>query len=439
MTSLNSRRKLKPRDAYRFAHVKPELFAELAMVICATGMLPQKELHECWQMANVVHKAFPENPRIADLAAGHGLLAWILVLLARSMEKPVLRTAVALDIKRPKSAAVLATAMTQRWPQLAGAVHFVEGSIDAVRTDNGPDTLFVAVHACGSLSDRVLMAAMRSLSPVAIMPCCHSLRKQIQSLSSLALASGLPELTAADMLAAAGKAGPVEVIDQFRREALSALGYQCHEESIQAEITSFHRIIIGKPTRVSVASSTKVRDKAMDPQKTRRIGEIAAFEGVQSLDLANIEEAQALSMRPSREWIRSFDLSFWVKDESMGNRMVVLLEFLMQRLSFTQDHAQEDACVSNADLLKILALGNVTPASSVRAPMTTSVALRDRYTDAKGRCAFTYRIEIRSSTIIISKKEANLRRRQLCLILSRLAQEPEAGFEWRGSLSECMK
>src|SRR6478609_2159592 len=106
--NLNSRRKLKPNDAGRFANSEPALFGELAKVVCETGMLPQKELHECWQMANAVHRTFPESLRVADIAAGHGLLAWILVLLARSSENPVLRTAVAVDINRPKSADALA-------------------------------------------------------------------------------------------------------------------------------------------------------------------------------------------------------------------------------------------------------------------------------------------------------------------------------------------
>jgi hypothetical protein len=436
MTSLHSRRKLRPRDAHRFVHAKPALFAELAQVICATGALPQKELHECWQMANVVHKAFPEIPRVADLAAGHGLLAWILVLLARSMEKPVLRTALAVDIKRPPSAMALAEAITKRWPQLAATVHFVEGSIDAVRTEDGPGTLFVAAHACGSLSDRILMAAMRSCSPVAIMPCCHSLRKQASSLSTLALLSGLPEQAKAVLASATTQGSPVAAIDQFRMEALSALGYQCREDSIQADITKFHRILLGQPPSEGQVHAASIRPGTAGPQPVKRIGEIPAFERIHSLDIANIEEAQSLSMRPSREWIRSFDLSFWVKDESIGERLVTLLDFLMQGLAFTQGESPKIVDEKVESLFHSLASGTLVPAASGSGPMARSIAVRDRYSDPMGRLAFTYRIEVKSSTVAITKADVILLRRRLCLILLRLSQGPEAGFVWRGELED---
>ncbi|MCX6130049.1 MAG: methyltransferase [Proteobacteria bacterium] len=395
--SLNSRRKLKPADAQRFANADSALFVELAKVVCATGMLPQKELHECWQMANAVHKAFPESLRVADIAAGHGLLAWILVLLARTSAISVPRTAVAFDISRPKSADILAAAITHRWPNLADSVHFVEGSIDAVIAGDGPGTLLVAAHACGSLSDRVLMAAIASGSSVAIMPCCHSLRNQGSSLSSLALAAGFPADSIDRISASAGVVGQAASIDQFRMDMLAAFGYELSEAAIQREISAFNRIIMGR--RVDVTSP--IRFTPSPRVVVKHFGEIRAFEKVHTLNVANIEEAQALSRRPSREWLRFFDLSYWVENEATG---------------------QSIADVFNAKV-------------KVETDLASSISLRDRYTDpTTQRLAFTYRIEVRSSTVAITKNDAIFLRRTLCRALEDHSQMLPGSFALRGNV-----
>lgn len=436
--SLNSRRKLKPADAERFVDAEPALFVELANVVCSTGMLPQKELHECWQMANVVHKTFPESLHVADIAAGHGLLAWILVLLARSSEIPIPRTAVAVDINRPKSADALAAAITDHWPNLADAVHYVEGSIDAVIAGDGPSTLLVAAHACGSLSDRVLMAAITSRSPVAIMPCCHSLRKQALSLESLALASGLPSHSIDNIISSAAAVGQSTSIDQFRIDALTVLGYQISEDFIQPEITTFNRIIMGQAPRVNHPTAAPIGPNSGALSMVKRLGEVRAYEKIQSLNVANIKEAQALSKRPSREWLRSFDLSYWIDDESMGQRMAGSLDFLTQRILLsssteTREETDEEAQKDATAVLEHLLSGKSVAPGSVDDTIVTKITIRDRYTDpATQRLAFTYRIEIKSSTVGITKADAVLLRKQLCRALNILSQMLHANFSLRG-------
>ena len=389
--SLHSRRKLKPADAPRFAHLEPDLFVDLAKVVCSVGMLPQKELHESWQMANCVHQEFPDILRVVDLAAGHGLLAWIFVLLARSGDSPMARTAVAVDIKRPKSADVLAAAMTHRWPDLAGTVHYVEGSIDAVRSEDGPRTLFVAAHACGSLSDRVLLTAMNHRSPVAIIPCCHSLRHQTKSLESLAIASGLETYTIDQVVLSIPKIGLPMSIDQVRTDALAALGYEVIEASIQPEITAFNRVIMGKPPL------TRRHDVAMSQLPStpigsvKRLGEIRAYEKVRSFDVSNATEVQSLAVRPSCEWRRSFDLSYWVDDEETGLQL--------------------------GRALAVLA--DVTCGTIQR-----EVSICDRYVDDSAKkLAFTYRINLWSTTVRITKSDATTLRNMLCQDLGNLVPE----------------
>ena len=441
--SLHSRRKLKRSDIDRFAHAEPALFRELAKVVCRAGMLPQKELHECWQMANIVNKNFPESLRVADLAAGHGLLAWILVLLARSNEIPVLRTAVAVDINRPKSADALALAITDRWPSLRDSVHYVEGSIDVVIAEDGASTLLVAAHACGSLSDRVLMAAITSRNSVAIMPCCHSLRKQSRTLSSLALASGLPSPSIESISSLAVAVGQSISIDQFRIDALAALGYDISEDSIEAEITAFNRIIMGKTREPHPHNSSSLSQISEVVTHAKRLGETRAYENVHVLNISSIKEAEALSKRPSREWLRSFDLSYWVDNESLGKHIAAALEFLIQRFLFSKGFEslegtiEDDYKSATAVFEYLLSANPVAPEpvapELVDDPIIRNITILDQYTDpATRRLAFTYRIELRSLTVGISKADAILLRRSLCRTLNDLSSMFQENFEWRG-------
>lgn len=389
-------------------------------------------------MANAVHKAFPEILHVADIAAGHGLLAWILVLLARTGETPLPRTAVAVDINRPKSANALAASITERWPDLADSVHYVEGSIDAVIAEGGPGTLLVAAHACGSLSDRVLMAAIKSKSPVAIMPCCHSLRKQAQSLSSLALASGMPSHSIDHIFSAKTAVGQPALIDQFRCDALAVLGYQIVEDSIQAEITAFNRIIMGIAPSTIHGNAASIYPDFGGQGLCKRPGETRAYEKLRTLNVANIKEAQALSKRPSREWLRSFDLSYWVDADSTGQLIAAALAFLSQRIFLSQlsESREETAEETHKDATAVLGYlrsGDAATPEPVDSAIVASITILDCYTDPTTRqSAFTYRIEIRSSTVSITKADAALLRRKLCRTLRSLSQMLPANFALRG-------
>lgn len=423
-TNFRSRRKLKAGDARRFAHLGPPLFVELATVVCSTGVLPEKELHECWQMAAVVHREFPGSLRVADIAAGHGLLAWILVLLGRSDERMVLRTAVAIDITRPKSAAVLAAAIVERWPHLAGAVDYVEGSVDAVMSEPASGTLFVSAHACGSLSDRVLLAAMASRSPVAIMPCCHSLRKQRPSLSSLATASGMPCAAVDGVAASVLELGQPAAIDRFRVKALEGFGYEVSRASIQPEVTAFNRIVLGRPAEG--AHLPFARQGRAVGGHTKRLGEVRAYETLQSLDAGNLSETRALSKRRSRVWLRTFDLSYWVDSDATGQRLVAALEILVDGF------LAEDPAVDAHAVLRILSSDAAELRRHRHEYFARSVSIRDRYTDpVTRRLARTYRVELGSESVAITKNDAGILRGNVRSTMECLATLMGASFEPR--------
>ena len=196
------------------------LFPRLARAVCQAECLPRKELYEAWEVARRVRRRF-RGGRVVDLAAGHGLLAWILILLDDTTPQ-----AVCVDPRRPPSAARLAAALTDRWPRLEGRVRYEDGRID--RVDARPGDLVASVHGCGTLTDQVLDVALVARSRVAVLPCCHSLER-----CDTGNLEGWVE-------------GPLAV-DLTRAARLRAAGYRVHTAQIPAEITPMNRLLMGWP------------------------------------------------------------------------------------------------------------------------------------------------------------------------------------------------
>src|SRR5712671_2512230 len=124
MFSPSSRGRLTDRDLERFPH--QTLFDRVARAVCHAGCVPRKELYEAWEMARRVRRLF-RGGRVVDLAAGHGLLAQLMLLLDDSSP-----SAVAVDKTIPASSASLHDALVAAWPRLSGRVSFVENALDGV-------------------------------------------------------------------------------------------------------------------------------------------------------------------------------------------------------------------------------------------------------------------------------------------------------------------
>jgi hypothetical protein len=216
----SSRSKLTPRSRHLFPGVT--LFDELARTVCDADCLPRKELFEAWEVAKRVRRR-TRGGRVVDLAAGHGLLAFALLLLDRRFEG-----ATCVDRRRPDSFEKLAAALTARWPHLSGRVAYVEGDLDKAPVE--PGDLVVSVHACGKLTDRVLSRALAAGARVAVLPCCHSHRK----------------------LDPGGLEGWLDcalAIDVVRAMRLRERGYTVWTGTIPAAITPQNRLLIGTPER----------------------------------------------------------------------------------------------------------------------------------------------------------------------------------------------
>jgi hypothetical protein len=195
------------------------LFDAIGRVVSEAECLPRKELFEAWAVAKRVNRRVRGQP-IVDLAAGHGLLAYLLLLL-----DPRAPGARCIDRRRPPSAALLEAALVARWPRLKDQVTWEERDLADVVVS--PGDLVASVHACGALTDRVLDIAIASRAAVAVLPCCQSLGKND---------TGGLEAWMDGQLA----------IDAVRALRLRAAGYRVHLQRIPDEITPQNRLIVGQ-------------------------------------------------------------------------------------------------------------------------------------------------------------------------------------------------
>jgi len=201
------------------------LFARLGRTVCRAECLPRKELYEAWEVARRVRRRY-RGGVVVDMAAGHGLLAWVMLLLDDSSP-----TALCVDTTRPPSATGLVAALVERWPRLDGRISYLEAPLEEAPLDG--DGIAVSAHACGALTDRVLDRAIEARCRVAVLPCCHALR----TCDTGGLDGWMD--------------GPLAV-DATRAARLRAAGYRVHTQQIPAEITPKNRLLLGEPLRASV-------------------------------------------------------------------------------------------------------------------------------------------------------------------------------------------
>lgn len=200
----------------------PTLFDRVARTACRANCLPRKELYESWETARRVRRHF-RGGRVIDLAAGHGLLAHLMLILDDSSP-----SAIAIDRLEPPSAVKISAAFCAEWPRLSSRVSFLTAPLEALPFTLGPDDLLVSAHACGALTDRVLELAIAARARVAVLPCCQSITHQTT----------------------AGLEGWVDgalAVDLARAARLMAAGFTIRTIQIPEEISPKNRLLLGSP------------------------------------------------------------------------------------------------------------------------------------------------------------------------------------------------
>ncbi|HET7539740.1 MAG TPA: methyltransferase [Polyangiaceae bacterium] len=222
-----SRAKLTHRDVGRFG--EDTLFHRLAREVCESECLARKELFEAWEVARRTRRRF-RGGRVIDLACGHGLLAQTLLLLDDSSP-----SAVAVDVRLPKSAHALRERLTRTWPRLTGRVELVQAELSSITVGSGD--LLVSCHACGSLTDLVLSRAIAAGARVAVLPCCHDKLDNDQG--------GL-----------GGWLDPALAIDVTRAARLRGHGFSVRTQTIPSSITPKNRLLLAEPDPAFLGSGS---------------------------------------------------------------------------------------------------------------------------------------------------------------------------------------
>lgn len=215
MFSPSSKSRLTTFDLDRFPG--DTLFERIARATCEAGCLPRKELYEAWEVARRVRRVF-RGGRIIDLAAGHGLLAQILLLLDDTSP-----TAIAVDTAFPASCAALHEALCRTWPHLRSRVTFEARSLDSFELHS--DDVVVSSHACGALTDLVIDRASAARARVAVLPCCHHFK-------------------ANDRRALSGWVDGALAIDIMRAVKLEQNGYHVRTQTIPGHVTPKNRLLL---------------------------------------------------------------------------------------------------------------------------------------------------------------------------------------------------
>lgn len=216
--SRSSRGRLTDHDLGRFSG--ETLLDRVGRAVCHAGCLPRKELYEAWETARRVRRLF-RGGRIVDLAAGHGLLAQLMLILDDTSP-----CALVVDTVVPPSAATLHQALVDCWPRLAGRLTFVASPLDVIEIL--PGDIVVSVHACGGLTDVVLQLATTARARVAVLPCCH-------------------DVDVCDAGALSGWMDHALAIDVVRARRLASQGYHIWTQRIPQDITPQNRLLIGAP------------------------------------------------------------------------------------------------------------------------------------------------------------------------------------------------
>ena len=196
------------------------LFDGIARAVCEAEVLPRKELYEAWETARRVRRRF-RGGTVVDFAAGHGLLAWVLMILDDSSPE-----AFAVDTRKPRSAAKLEEVMLSQWPRLAGRVHYVVEKVENFPLPD--DALLACVHGCGPLTDTVLDRAIDARLRVAVLPCCQSASR----CDTGDLTGWLPIDLA---------------VDVTRVARLRAAGFAVWTAKLPAAITPKNRLLLAEP------------------------------------------------------------------------------------------------------------------------------------------------------------------------------------------------
>ncbi|KAL7479747.1 hypothetical protein ACHAW6_005471 [Cyclotella cf. meneghiniana] len=291
------------------------LFDKFAKAVCVAGVVARKEVFETWASALHIYYCFLCNQsssvplrRVADVAAGHGLLAWALLILddeeiSRESEwqneKPPL-TAFCLDVQMPPSAELIYFSMIESFPHLKNRFHYVEGRLEQLVPHNS--CLLAGVHACGTLSDILVSTAADLAIPLALVPCCHSRKAKVLQ----ACASPFAKEEYDAILNTKGIIPDLAYkLDEARIVALKKSGMNVVEACIPKLFTDKNRLIMARPIMENTKSISKSTPhiQSQTNHKSRKIIRTGNMPPLSSLENTMLS---ATMIKPKARFMKGF-------------------------------------------------------------------------------------------------------------------------------------
>ena len=338
------------------------LFNKLSIVACQTGVVPRKELLETYAAALLIHTKFsPRIRRYADVAAGHGLLSWFLLVLdheydamdgkssnstSSSSSSRSSSSAICIDRRMPRSADIIAKAMLEEYPYLKDKWCYVEADLNSIETH--PSTLLVSVHACGSLSDKIIEMAIDGQAPIALVPCCHTIKEKkgyqphpLTQMNATEVESLVERLMAENEHKTLG-----DIVDQIRCMTLEKAAYDIEKNRLPELFTKRNRLILAEKRRVAPTptSSSPSREGTSTGNRTKNNVVGAGKQMPQiKLPIGDDERSRIICQEASgrkqssarliasipRHFNPTYDVSIWLPDnQALTSARFVALEVL---------------------------------------------------------------------------------------------------------------
>ena len=186
-----------------------------------------KEVVESFEVYACVHKRL-NSPKIIDLCCGHGLTGYLFAIFGRHIEEVIL-----LDREESISAGEVQACLELAFPEIRGRVRRITSTLKKNSEVIDERTSLVAVHACGSRTDRCIDLAISHNRPIVAVPCCYS-------------------GTGQDVPRALRTSLGVELAtDIGRTYRLENAGFAVEWDSIPEAVTPMNRVLIAHPDGVS--------------------------------------------------------------------------------------------------------------------------------------------------------------------------------------------
>lgn len=208
--------------------------------------MKHKELFEGFSVARLVHRhTWPASQHldIVDLCAGCGLVGLFLALMHSQ------RKVLAIDRCQSRLAAQLYKQVASRFHKVQERIQWKTADLRPVGTADPlalpTESVVVACHACGLLTDEAIAAAsFQTLRPMILLPCCYPFKPKVnarQNAPSFCW-DRFPWLERG----AVNKAGR-EAIDAARINYLERIGYTVSVDFIDQQITPQNKAIVAIP------------------------------------------------------------------------------------------------------------------------------------------------------------------------------------------------